>query len=615
MCIRNSAMAILLCVVAAPLARGQAPLSTEFGFQGRLLAGGVPLNGTADFEFWLFDQAEGGALVAAPSVAYGQVVASGLLAVALDFGAAAFNGEARWLEIRVRAPAGAGAFTTLVPRQPVNATPYALQTRGIQVDGLERVGLGTAPASGWRLNVRADGPGAILAESASGANGATGVEARLTAVTAGFDSAALRGEVLGGGSQGAGVRGGHAGQGYGVRGRTVSGAGVYGEAIDPTTGVGVYGRTSATEGYGVQGFVDATTGFTYGVKGHSASVNGTGVFGHASATSGTPIGVLGQSNSPQGIAVSGEAVATTGFNVGVSGHSRSPSGVGIVGWASSTSGATSGVWGRTPSAAGYGVNGLNYATSGAGVGILGQSSSPDGNGVVGRITSAIASSFAAAGVRGDNLGSGTRGYGVYGTHAGGGTAVIGESNTGVGVQGRTNGGWGVVGFNSSSAGFAGHFNGRVYMAGPVGIGGTMSNPSFRLQLDENSAAKPTSSSWTISSDARLKKNVETIRDALERLLRLRGVRYEWIDPSRQGGMSGTYTGLIAQEVEPVFPEWIDEDADGFKTLTVIGFEGLVVEALRALRAEVNAQLAEKDARIRSLESRLERLEAALSARD
>jgi hypothetical protein len=43
-----------------------------------------------------------------------------------QFGANAFNGDARWLEIAVRCPAGSGAYTTLNPRQPLTATPYAL---------------------------------------------------------------------------------------------------------------------------------------------------------------------------------------------------------------------------------------------------------------------------------------------------------------------------------------------------------------------------------------------------------------------------------------------------------------------------------------------------------
>ncbi len=152
--------------------------------------------------------------------------------------------------------------------------------------------------------------------------------------------------------------------------------------------------------------------------------------------------------------------------------------------------------------------------------------------------------------------------------------------------------------------------------GNVGIG--TSNPSFQLHLSEDSAGKPTSNTWTISSDARLKKNVETIKNALDDLLALRGVTYQWIDPSTQGGMDGVYTGMIAQEVEPIFPEWVREDESGYKTLTVIGFEGLVVEALRELRSEKDAKIAELSARVQEalarnaeLEARLVRLEAAL----
>jgi len=201
-------------------------------------------------------------------------------------------------------------------------------------------------------------------------------------------------------------------------------------------------------------------------------------------------------------------------------------------------------------------------------------------------------------------------------------------------------GWGINTVNNSETGnaialraqtwspdgFAGYFLGppgsRNYFSRPVGIG--LTNPSFQLHLSLNSAAKPTSSSWTISSDQRLKKNIRTIDGALDDLLALRGVTYQWLDPATQGDMDGTYTGMIAQEVERVFPEWISEDPDGYKRLTVIGFEGLVVEALRTLREEKDRELAERDAaieqlrfeknaEIEELRARFERLERALDA--
>ncbi|MBI4548006.1 MAG: tail fiber domain-containing protein [Ignavibacteriae bacterium] len=145
-------------------------------------------------------------------------------------------------------------------------------------------------------------------------------------------------------------------------------------------------------------------------------------------------------------------------------------------------------------------------------------------------------------------------------------------------------------------------NGSLYVSPQIGsqIGIGVIPSSYQLQLSQNSAAKPTSNTWTISSDTRLKKNVKTIKDALGKLLALRGVTYQWIDPSTQGGMTGTYTGMVAQEVERVFPEWVSEDNKGFKHLTVIGFEGLVIEALRDLRTE-------KDAQIQALQKEIEEL--------
>jgi hypothetical protein len=122
--------------------------------------------------------------------------------------------------------------------------------------------------------------------------------------------------------------------------------------------------------------------------------------------------------------------------------------------------------------------------------------------------------------------------------------------------------------------------------GRVGLG--VGNPSYQLQLSSDSAAKPNGGSWTNSSDIRLKKNVSTISNALSTLLRLRGVEFEWKEPEKFGGLRGTRRGLIANEVASVLPEWVGEDDKGFKTLTVFGFEALVVEALRELSTKLKA---------------------------
>ena len=114
------------------------------------------------------------------------------------------------------------------------------------------------------------------------------------------------------------------------------------------------------------------------------------------------------------------------------------------------------------------------------------------------------------------------------------------------------------------------------------------------------ATKPGGGWWSASSDIRLKKNVKPLKGSLERLLRLRGVSFEWKRPEEQGNLTDPQMGLIAQEVEEVFPDWVDTDPSGHKRLSVRGFEAMTVEAFRELKSE-NEELAE---RVRTLESRI-----------
>lgn len=122
--------ALALALLLAPADGGRAapafaPLGTAFTYQGQVSQGGTPFTGACDFQFGLFADPAGGAALGTQSPS-NVPVAGGLFTVQLDFGAAAFAGEARFLEIAARCPAGGGAFTTLSPRQPLTATPYAL---------------------------------------------------------------------------------------------------------------------------------------------------------------------------------------------------------------------------------------------------------------------------------------------------------------------------------------------------------------------------------------------------------------------------------------------------------------------------------------------------------
>jgi hypothetical protein len=87
--------------------------------------------------------------------------------------------------------------------------------------------------------------------------------------------------------------------------------------------------------------------------------------------------------------------------------------------------------------------------------------------------------------------------------------------------------------------------------GKLGLGVT---PSFQLQLTTDSAAKPATSTWTVSSDVRLKENIEPVMDdSLAILGALHWVRYEYngqADTPR--GLKAI--GLSAQELSRHMPE-------------------------------------------------------------
>ncbi len=120
----------------------QAAVGTAFTYQGRLRDAGGPVNGTCDFRFRLYNAASGGSLLGTDTV-NGVPVSDGYFGVVLndsgEFGGNAFDGQARWMEIRVNCGSG---DTDLSPRQPLTAAPYAHYALSAPWSGLSGVPAG-----------------------------------------------------------------------------------------------------------------------------------------------------------------------------------------------------------------------------------------------------------------------------------------------------------------------------------------------------------------------------------------------------------------------------------------------------------------------------------------
>ncbi|MFN0136711.1 MAG: hypothetical protein ACKVS9_11425 [Phycisphaerae bacterium] len=375
--------AIGMALTATPATvLAQQPVGSAFSYQGSLYQDGNPVTEACDFQFRLRNAPVAGAQIGAMIPINNVSVDAGHFTAELDFGAAAFAGQARWLEIAVRRPAGVGAFVSLAPRQELTPAPYAIGL-SLPFQGIADTNLGSVfeivnNDMGWagvfRNNNPANTDAALNVTSMGGPAGsffgdfgATALTARTTgngdtivaespsgravygtiSNPAAIGSAtAVRGENFSLNSGVSGVWGSAAGSGYGVRGTGLSGRGVFGETT-ADFGFGVYGTGAGRSGIGVYGIHPATNGTAPGVDGvtQSLETGAVGVRGRATAATATStrtFGVLGTSASTIGVGVRGESntgVEADGDQYGVYATASNIGGHGVHGEG------TYGIWG------------------------------------------------------------------------------------------------------------------------------------------------------------------------------------------------------------------------------------------------------------------------------
>ena len=174
-------LGLICALVLTGLPVAAAPLGTAFTYQGRVQNGTNPVTGLFDFRFAVYDAAAAGNQVG-PTLNQSAVpVTNGLFLATLDFGAGAFDANARWLDIAVRTN-NAATFTTLSPRQPLTPTPAALYA---STAGTATLASGVAAGT---VTATALASGAVTpAKLASDSNGL----ARVTAGTLAINSNAV----------------------------------------------------------------------------------------------------------------------------------------------------------------------------------------------------------------------------------------------------------------------------------------------------------------------------------------------------------------------------------------------------------------------------------------
>ncbi|WP_409478174.1 tail fiber domain-containing protein [Pseudobdellovibrio sp. HCB154] len=184
---------------------------------------------------------------------------------------------------------------------------------------------------------------------------------------------------------------------------------------------------------------------------------------------------------------------------------------------------------------------------------------------------------------------------------------------------------------------------HILSNGNVGIG--LTNPTALLHV--NGAALATA--WNTSSDKRLKENIKPIENSVDKILQLRGVEFDWRkDVKAPTKHDETHDiGVIAQEVEKVFPEAVTTPKTGYKSVAysklvaplieavkslyhrILGVEAQQVEQARTIASKADQQALDMaNAKIQKLESenaakekelqemklRLEKIEKALNSK-
>jgi hypothetical protein len=120
--------------------------------------------------------------------------------------------------------------------------------------------------------------------------------------------------------------------------------------------------------------------------------------------------------------------------------------------------------------------------------------------------------------------------------------------------------------------------------GSFGVGTAASGTTGEIRATNNVTA-------FFSSDERLKDNVQVITNALAKVLQIRGVEFDWnnlTEPEDGYFVRKHDVGVIAQEVEKVLPEVVATREDGIKAVKYDRLIPLLIEAIKELKAEVDA---------------------------
>jgi hypothetical protein len=164
---------------------------------------------------------------------------------------------------------------------------------------------------------------------------------------------------------------------------------------------------------------------------------------------------------------------------------------------------------------------------------------------------------------------------------------------------------GISGANGQIGGDLG-VQGNVTVVGNVGIG--TDTPGFTLQVNGTVAGV---GAYNNISDERYKQNITPLTHALDKIMNIEGVEYNWRTNEfpKINFDHGTQIGFIAQQLKDVLPEAVTQDSSGYYSIAYSKVIPVLVEAMKDQQKEI----ANKDAELSAIKQHDAEVEARLTA--
>ena len=113
-------------------------------------------------------------------------------------------------------------------------------------------------------------------------------------------------------------------------------------------------------------------------------------------------------------------------------------------------------------------------------------------------------------------------------------------------------------------------------------GGTMAGDIAMGGNDISGAGTITAVDFNTTSDITLKNNIQPVSNPLEKINQLSGYTFNWNHNDKPA------VGVMAQEVEKVFPEMVTTGTDGYKRVNYDSLVPVLIEAIKELSSKIKA---------------------------